>query len=133
MILRESWVRNKLRYWSILHLSIYIIASVAMIAAIEEYSDEFFSVWILIAAGFQLFLVFTEVCYLAGLSYSTAAKNTRLITIWQVTFISLIVLISIGVIAGLIFAIIGLVYEVIAVIAVICSTYLFLIVFFLHI
>ena len=118
MILHESWVRNKLRYWSILHLSIYIIASVAMITAIEEYSDEFFSVWILIAAGFQLFLVFTEVCYLAGLSYSTAAKNTRLITIWQVTFISLIVLISIGVITGLIFAIIGLVYEVIAVIAV---------------
>ena len=91
MILHESWVRNKLRYWCILHLSIYIIASVAMISAIEEYSDEFFSVWILIAAGFQLFLVFTEVCYLAGLSYSTAAKNTRLITIWQVTFISLIV------------------------------------------
>ena len=121
MILHESWVRNKLRYWSILHLSIYIIASVAMITAIEEYSDEFFSVWILIAAGFQLFLVFTEVCYLAGLSYSTAAKNTRLITIWQVTFVILIVLISLGVITGLIFAIIGLVSEVITVItAIIC-------------
>ena len=43
MILHESWVRNKLRYWSILHLSIYIIASVAMIAAIEEYSDEYYN------------------------------------------------------------------------------------------
>ena len=112
MILHESWVRNKLRYWSILHLSIYIIAYVAFIAALQETSDEFISVWIISAGGFQTFLVFTEICYLAGLSCSTS-RNTFLITIWQVAFIILIGLILIGLIAGLIIAIIGLVYEVI--------------------
>eukprot|EP00093_Oithona_nana_P008118 08118.XXX_434903_434318_1 [CDS] Oithona nana genome sequencing. len=72
MILTENWVRNKLRYWSILHLSIYIIISVALITLIQDTHDEihheFTAIWTFIFAGFQLFLLFTEFCYLIGLS-----------------------------------------------------------------
>ena len=102
MILTEHWVRNKLRYWSILHLSIYIITSVALIPAPIQ---EFVEIWIFILAGvFQLFLICIEICYLAGLSY----RNTRVITFWQNTFIGIIGLISFCVIIGLINAIPGL-------------------------
>ena len=109
MILTENWVQNKLRYWSILHLSIYIIISVALITLIQETDEEFAAIWILIITGFQLFLLITEFCYLIGLS----RRSTCLITFWQVVFIVYIGLISIGVIIGLIIAITGLVHEVI--------------------
>ena len=115
MILTENWVRNKLRYWSILHLSIYIIISVALITLIQDTHDEihheFTAIWTFIFAGFQLFLLFTEFCYLIGLS----RRSMCLITFWQVVFIVYIGLISIGVIIGLIIAITGLVHEVITI------------------
>ena len=102
MILTENWVRNKLRYWSILHLSIYTITSVALITATVQ---EFIEIWIFLLAGvFQLFLICIEICYQAGLSY----RNTRMITLWQNTFIGIIGLISFCVIIGLINAVPGL-------------------------
>ena len=114
MILTESWVRNKLRYWSILHLSIYIIGLVALITIIQDVHGEFFGEFLTIIfsiwGGFLIFLVLTEICNLAGLSY----RNTCLITFWQVVFIILIGLISIAAVIGLIIQITGLVDEVIA-------------------
>ena len=83
MILTENWVQNKLRYWSILHLSIYIIISVALITLIQDTHDEihheFTAIWTFIFAGFQLFLLFTEFCYLIGLS----RRSMCLITFWR--------------------------------------------------
>ena len=113
MILTESWVRTKLRYWSILHLSIYIIGLVALITIIQDVHGEFFGEFLTIIfsiwGGFLIFLVLTEICNLAGLSY----RNTCLITFWQVVFIILIGLISIAAVIGLIIQITGLVDEVI--------------------
>ena len=108
MILTESWVRNKLRYWSILHLSVYIIVSIALVTATQEIHEVAFAIFI--AVGFQLFLVLTEVCYLAGLS----CRNTCLITFWQVVFIILTGVISIAVIVWLCIVMTWLVHEVIS-------------------
>ena len=108
MILTENWVRNKLKYWCILNLSINVIGSTALITLLQETEFEYIGIPTLILVSFVLFLVLTDFLKLAGLS----GRNICILTYWQVVFIVFIGLISIGAIILTVVAITGLIHEV---------------------
>ena len=106
MILTEDWVRNKLRYWCILHLSINILACIALVALIQ--TADYYLNFLYIPVGLVLFLIITDFCKLGGLN----SRNICIITYWQVVFTVYIGLLCIGVIIGIVVAITALLHDV---------------------